>query len=75
VLQQSVEAKRVAAKDLKFQIDQLKDRLATLNAQEGAAQKHTQDRVQLADAELKLALSQLVSEAERVSLHLRERRG
>jgi hypothetical protein len=46
-----------------------------LNAESGAAQKHTQDRVQLADAELKLALSQLVSEAERVSLHLRERRG
>jgi eukaryotic-like serine/threonine-protein kinase len=72
-LQQSVEAKRAAAKDLTFQIDQLKDRLATLNAESGAAQKHTQDRVQLADAELKLALSQLVSEAERVSMHLRER--
>jgi hypothetical protein len=73
-LEQSLDAKRSAMKDLTFQIDQLKERLATLNAQSGAAQKHTQDRVQLADAELKLALAQLVSEAERVSVHLRQQR-
>jgi serine/threonine-protein kinase len=73
-LEQSLDAKRSALNDLKFQIDQLKQRLATLNAESGVAQKHTQDRVQLADAELKLALAQLVSEAERVSGHLRQQR-
>jgi hypothetical protein len=46
-----------------------------LNTESGAAQKQTQDRVQLADAELKMALSQLVNEAESVSQHLRQRRG
>jgi serine/threonine protein kinase len=73
-MEQSHAAKRSALKDLTFQIDQLKERLATLNAESGVAQKHTQDRVQLADAELKLALAQLVSEAERVSGHLRQQR-
>jgi serine/threonine-protein kinase len=73
-LQQSLEPKRAARKDLAFQIEQLKQRLATLNTESSAAQRHTQDRVQLADAELKLALAQLVSEAEQVSLHLRQKR-
>jgi serine/threonine protein kinase len=73
-LLQGIEPKRVSLKDLKFQVEQLKERLATLNSESGAAQKHTQDRVQLADAELKLALAQLVSEAERVSGHLRQQR-
>ncbi|HET6339028.1 MAG TPA: protein kinase [Polyangiales bacterium] len=73
-LQQSLEPKRAALKDLSFQIDQLKQRLANTNTESSVAQKHTQDRVQLADAELKLALAQLVSEAERVSGHIRQQR-
>jgi serine/threonine-protein kinase len=73
-LLQSLEAKRLALKDLTFQIEQLKDRFATLNTESGAAQRGTQERVQVADAELKMALAQLVNEAERVSVHLRQQR-
>ncbi len=72
-LEQNLDVKRVALKDLGFQMEQLKSRLAALNEESGVSQGITQERVQLADAELKIALAQLVSEAEQVSMHLRRR--
>ncbi|HKU41708.1 MAG TPA: protein kinase, partial [Polyangiales bacterium] len=70
-LEPSLAAKRAALKDLGFQIDQLKARLLVLNDASGASQGVTQERVLSADMELKLAVAQLVADAELVALHLR----
>jgi eukaryotic-like serine/threonine-protein kinase len=74
-LEQGLEGKRAALKDLRFQMDELKTRLAALNSESGAAQGRTQERVQMADAEIKSALAKLVGEAEQVSSYLRQRSG
>ena len=74
-LEKGLEGKTAALKDLRFQMDELKTRLSALNADSGAAQGRTQERVQMADAELKVALARLVGEAEQVSMYLRQRSG
>jgi serine/threonine protein kinase len=70
-LEPNIEAKRAALKDVGFQIDELKNRLAMLNAESGASQGLTQERVLSADTELRLSLAQLVTDAESIALHLR----
>ncbi|HKP56456.1 MAG TPA: serine/threonine-protein kinase [Polyangiales bacterium] len=69
-LEPSQEAKREALKDLAFQIAQLKNRLAMLNVESGASQGETQERVLSADTEIRLAMAQVVTDAETIALHL-----
>jgi hypothetical protein len=65
------QAKRVALDDVRFQIEQLKGRLAGLNAASSASQSEVQERVQTVEVQLRGQMAQLVSEAERVALYLR----
>lgn len=72
-MQAAVEKERLAWDDLHFQVAQLKGRLATLNAESSVVVGHTQERVHKAEAELRIELERLVTEAERLADHLRER--
>jgi eukaryotic-like serine/threonine-protein kinase len=70
-LKRVLERKRNLVEDLRFQIAQLKGRLATLNAESSVVQGHTQERVQTTEAQLRGELDRMVAEAERVALYLR----
>jgi hypothetical protein len=70
-LKRVLERKRTQVDDLRFQMEQLKGRLATLNAESSVVQGHTQERVQLTEAQLRGELERMVDEAERVALYLR----
>jgi serine/threonine-protein kinase len=72
-IQKKLEEKRFAWDDLRFQIAQLKGRLATLNAESSMSLGHTQDHVQKTETELRLAMEHLVNAAERLAVDLRER--
>jgi hypothetical protein len=72
-VQKEMEQRRLAWDDLRFQVAQLKGRLATLNAESSVVQGHTQERVQKSEVELRAATDRLVSDAERVATHLRTR--
>ncbi len=72
-MQASLETGRLAWDDLRFQVAQLKGRLATLNADSSAAQGNTQERVHRAETELHVELERLVAEAENLAGHLRDR--
>lgn len=65
------QARRAALEDVRFQIQQLKDRLASLNASTSASQSEVQERVQTVEVKLRSELSNMVSQAERVALYLR----
>jgi serine/threonine protein kinase len=65
------QTRRAALEDVRFQIQQLKDRLATLNASTSAAQGEVQERVQTVEVKLRSELQSMVSQAERVALYLR----
>jgi DNA repair exonuclease SbcCD ATPase subunit len=70
-LKRVLDRKRIALEDLRFQIEQLKGRFATLNAETSVAQTHVQERVLNADAQLRIELERLVAEAERVAIYIR----
>src|SRR5262249_21626011 len=72
-IQKELEQRRLSWDDLRFQIAQLKGRLATLNAESSVVQGHTQERVQKSEVELRAATDRLVSDAERIATHLRTR--
>jgi serine/threonine-protein kinase len=73
-LKRVLEKKRIALEDLRFQIEQLKGRFATLNAETSVTQGHAQERVLNADAQLRSELDRLVAEAERVAIYVRSKR-
>jgi serine/threonine protein kinase len=73
-LKRVLEKKRIALEDLRFQVEQLKGRFATLNAETSVTQGHAQERVLSADAQLRSELDRLVGEAERVALYVRSNR-
>jgi eukaryotic-like serine/threonine-protein kinase len=73
-LKRVLEKKRIALEDLRFQVEQLKGRFATLNAETSVTQGHAQERVLSADAQLRSELDRLVAEAERVALYVRSKR-
>ena len=70
-LKRVLDRKKNQLDDLRFQMEQLKGRLATLNAESSVAKGHTQERVQLTEAQLRSELERMVAEAERVALYLR----
>jgi len=59
--------------DIRFQIVQLKERLASLNEQTSLTQSTVNSRVQTAEVQLRDDLDRLVMYAERISLYLRSR--
>jgi serine/threonine-protein kinase len=70
-LKRVLDRKRNQVDDLRFQMEQLKGRLATLNAESSVVQGHTQEIVQLTEAQLRSELDRMVAEAERVAIYLR----
>ena len=66
------ETRRAALEDVRFQIQQLKDRLSGLNASTSASQSEVQERAQTAEIQLRTELEKMVEQAERVALHLRK---
>jgi eukaryotic-like serine/threonine-protein kinase len=72
-IQKSLEQKRFAWDDLRFQIAQLKGRLASLNAESTASVGHTQSRVHKIEVELRLGMDRLVSAAEKLAADIRQR--
>jgi serine/threonine-protein kinase len=67
--------RHAALDDVRFQIEQLKGRMAGLNAATSAAQSEVEERVQDAESQLRGQMERLVVEAERVALYLRGRDG
>jgi len=59
--------------DIRFQIVQLKERLASLNEQTSQTQSAVNSRVQTAELQLRDDIDRLVMFAERISLYLRSR--
>jgi serine/threonine-protein kinase len=57
--------------DIRFQVEQLKSRLASLNAASSSAQDAVQERVQTVEIRLRGQMDRLVAEAELVALYLR----
>jgi serine/threonine protein kinase len=72
-LKRVLEHKRTLLEDVRFQMAQLKGRLATLNADTSVSQGETQERVQTVEAQLRSELDRLVAEAERVASYVRSR--
>jgi TolA-binding protein len=70
-LQRDHETKAAALADTRFQIEQLKSRLASLNAASSSAQDAVQERVQTVEIRLRGQMDRLVAEAELVALYLR----
>lgn len=71
-LERQHQAKRAALEDVRFQIEQLKGRLASLNATSSASQNEAQEHVQTVEIKLRGEMEQLVVHAEHVALYLRE---
>ncbi len=72
-ISRDLEHQRLAWDDLRFQVAQLKGRLATLNAESSVAAEHTQERVQKSEIELRTAVQRLLADAEQVGSYLRTR--
>jgi hypothetical protein len=70
-LQRKQAKNRATLDDVRFQMEQLKGRLTTLNAASSASQSQVQERVQTTETKLRGEMDQLVQEAERVSFYLR----
>jgi len=70
-VEHAVAKKRGSLEDVRFQMTQLKGRLAGLNAHSDQAQRQVQERVQTAETSLRDELERLVFEAERVAVYLR----
>ncbi|HET8939248.1 MAG TPA: protein kinase [Polyangiales bacterium] len=66
-------AKRASLEDVRFQIEQLKGRLAGLNASSSVNQTEVQERVQTAEIKLRGEMERMVGHAEQVALYLRSR--
>jgi septal ring factor EnvC (AmiA/AmiB activator) len=64
-------AKQASLEDVRFQIEQLKSRLAGLNASSSAEQSAVQERAQTAELKLRTEMDRLVGFAEQVALYLR----
>jgi serine/threonine-protein kinase len=74
-LRRDHQAQRAQLEDIRFQIDQLKSRLASMNAVSNTTQTAVQERAQSAESRLRDEMERLVSEAERVTLYLRTHGG
>jgi predicted nucleic acid-binding Zn-ribbon protein len=70
-LRRIMERKRTLLDDLRFQMAQLKRRLAAMNAESSTSLGITQERVQSAEARLRGELDRLLAEAELVSSYVR----
>jgi serine/threonine protein kinase len=70
-LKRVLERKRTLLEDVRFQMAQLKGRLATLNAETSVSLGHTQERVQTVEAQMRAEMDKLVAEAERVAVYVR----
>ena len=68
-------AKLASLEDVRFQIEQLKGRLASLNASSSVDQSEAQERVHTAEIKLRAEMERLVSFAEQVALYLRSQPG
>ena len=64
-------AKQASLEDVRFQIEQLKGRLASLNASSSVDQTEAQERVHTAEIKLRGEMERLVGFAEQVALYLR----
>jgi serine/threonine protein kinase len=71
LVEHAVEQKRGNLEDVRFQMAQLKGRLAGLNANSDQTQRQVHERVQGAETRLREELERLVFEAERVAMYLR----
>jgi eukaryotic-like serine/threonine-protein kinase len=66
-------AKRASLEDVRFQMEQLKGRMSTLNASSTVNQSEAQERVQTAEIQLRGEMERLVGHAEKVALYLRSK--